>query len=126
MSGGGVGRLHRELEHERREKEEARAQEKQARVREESERRKNQNTTLEEYLYNCHFDVYQKFDLALPSQSSTGFTKVDGKYYSKRLRLWDRFRDIDRQHYFEAIGEACGGSALSQESTSPVNAQKCG
>jgi hypothetical protein len=118
MSESEIERLRRELEHERHEKEEARAREEEARAREESERLRNQNTTLEEYLYNCHFAVYQKFDLALPSQSSTGFTKVDGKYYPKRLRPWVDFRDTHRQYHFEAIKEACGGERrFPQEST---------
>jgi hypothetical protein len=132
MPGSEIERLRRELEQERREKErerrekeearareeEARAREEEARAREEEERRKNQNTTLDEYLYNCHFHLYQKLDLAHPSQSSTGFTKVDGKYYPKWLRPWDDFKNIQRPRHFEVIKEACGGGRLfPQEST---------
>lgn len=84
----------------------------------EQERRKNQNTTLDEYLYNCHYHLYQKLDLAHPSQSSTGFTKVDGKYYPKWLRPWDDFKNTQRPRHFEVIRKGYGGRRLlHQEST---------
>ncbi|KAL6410029.1 hypothetical protein AUP68_06438 [Ilyonectria robusta] len=103
--------LRQELEAERREKEEAVA-------REEAERRKNQRTTLEEYLYNCHFYLYKKLGLADKSKSSTGFTKVEGKYYPKWLRPWASFTNTQRQHHFEAIRTVCGKRRLfHQEST---------
>jgi hypothetical protein len=110
---------------ERREKEEARAREEEARTREEearareqAERRKNQKTTLEEYLHNCHFRLYKQLGLADKSKSSTGFTKVEGKYYPKWLRPWTSFTNTQRQHHFEAIRTVCGNRRLfHQEST---------
>ncbi|KAH6971914.1 hypothetical protein EDB80DRAFT_758136 [Ilyonectria destructans] len=104
-------------EAERREKEEAKAREEQAKAREEAERRKNQKTTLEEYLYNCHFHLYKKLALADKSKSSTGFTKVEDKYYPKWLRPWTSFTNTQR-HHFEAIRRVCGKRRLfHQEST---------
>ncbi|KAH6869666.1 hypothetical protein B0T10DRAFT_280677 [Thelonectria olida] len=116
--------LRQELEAERREKEEAKAREEAerrekevAQAREEAERRKNQRTTLEEYLYNCHFYLYKKLGLADKSKSSTGFTKVEGKYYPKWLRPWTSFTNT-RQHHFKAIRTVCGKRRLfHQEST---------
>ncbi|KAI8674491.1 hypothetical protein NCS57_00347000 [Fusarium keratoplasticum] len=98
--------------------EEARAREEEARAREEAERRRNQKTTLEEYLHNCHFCLYKKLELADKSKSSTGFTKVEGKYYPKWLRPWTSFTNTQRQHHFEAIRTVCGNRRLfHQEST---------
>ncbi|KAM3549486.1 hypothetical protein ARSEF4850_008824, partial [Beauveria asiatica] len=99
-------------ENERREKEEAKA-------REDNERRKSQRTTLAEYLYNCHFDLYQKLRLAGPSESSTGLaTSVDGKYYPRWLRPWHAFTDSQRQEHFDDIIRICGERRLfQQEST---------
>ncbi|KAF5985949.1 hypothetical protein FBULB1_2681 [Fusarium bulbicola] len=106
-----IERLQRENEKLWREKEEAKA-------REEAERRKNQRTTLEEYLYNCHFHLYKKLALADESKSSTGFTKVEGKYYPKWLRPWTSFMNTQRQDHFEAIRRICGERRLfHQEST---------
>ncbi|KAI3571367.1 hypothetical protein IWW34DRAFT_563813, partial [Fusarium oxysporum f. sp. albedinis] len=109
-----IERLQRENEELRREKEEAKAREeaerreKEAERREkEAERRKNQRTTLEEYLYNCHFHLYKKLALADKSKSSTGFTKVEGKYYPKWLRPWTSFTNTQRQDHFEAIRRVC-------------------
>ncbi|KAF6517518.1 hypothetical protein HZS61_003079 [Fusarium oxysporum f. sp. conglutinans] len=112
-------------EAERREKEEAKAREEaerrekeEAKAREEAERRKNQRTTLEEYLYNCHFRLYKKLALADKSKSSTGFTKVEGKYYPKWLRPWTSFTNTQRQDHFETIRRVCGERRLfHQEST---------
>ncbi|KAJ2897772.1 hypothetical protein MKZ38_004395 [Zalerion maritima] len=117
--------LRQELEAERREKEEAKAREEaerrekeEAKAREEAERRKNQRTTLEEYLYNCHFYLYEKLGLADKSKSSTGFTKVEGKYYPKWLRPWTSFTNSQRQQHFEAIRTVCRKRRLfHQEST---------
>ncbi|KAH6955977.1 hypothetical protein BKA56DRAFT_435795, partial [Ilyonectria sp. MPI-CAGE-AT-0026] len=98
--------------------EQAKAREEQAKAREEAERRKNQRTTLEEYLYNCHFHLYKKLALADKSKSSTGFTKVEGKYYPKWLRPWTSFTNTQRQDHFEAIRRVCGKRRLfHQEST---------
>ncbi|KAJ0126413.1 hypothetical protein HZ326_30480, partial [Fusarium oxysporum f. sp. albedinis] len=105
-------------EAERREKEVAKAREEAERREKEAERRKNQRTTLEEYLYNCHFHLYKKLALADKSKSSTGFTKVEGKYYPKWLRPWTSFTNTQRQDHFEAIRRVCGERRLfHQEST---------
>ncbi|KAI8715201.1 hypothetical protein NCS52_01027300 [Fusarium sp. LHS14.1] len=110
---------------ERREKEEAQAREQaerrekeEAQAREQAERRKNQKTTLQEYLHNCHFYLYKQLGLADKSKSSTGFTKVEGKYYPKLLRPWTSFTNTQRQYHFEAIRTVCGNRRLfHQEST---------
>ncbi|ROT38612.1 hypothetical protein SODALDRAFT_311485 [Sodiomyces alkalinus F11] len=106
-------------ERERREKEQAKAREErerrekeQAKAREEQERRKNQNTTLEEYLYNCHFHLYKKLGFSDPSKSSTGFTRVEGKYYPKWLCPWDNFANVHRQRHFEVIRTILGERRL--------------
>ncbi|KAK2926838.1 hypothetical protein FoTM2_013708 [Fusarium oxysporum f. sp. vasinfectum] len=113
-----IERLQRENEELRREKEEAKAREEAERREKEAERRKNQRTTLEEYLYNCHFHLYKKLALADKSKSSTGFTKVEGKYYPKWLRPWTSFTNTQRQVHFEAIRRVCGERRLfHQEST---------
>ncbi|KAK2926387.1 hypothetical protein FoTM2_013253 [Fusarium oxysporum f. sp. vasinfectum] len=113
-----IERLQRENEELRREKEEAKAREEAERREKEAERRKNQRTTLEEYLYNCHFHLYKKLALADKSKSSTGFTKVEGKYYPKWLRPWTSFTNTQRQDHFEAIRRVCGERRLfHQEST---------
>ncbi|KAL5592597.1 hypothetical protein FOBRF1_013623 [Fusarium oxysporum] len=108
----------REIERLQRENEELRRGKEEAKAREEAERRKNQRTTLEEYLYNCHFHLYKKLALADKSKSSTGFTKVEGKYYPKWLRPWTSFTNTQRQDHFEAIRRVCGERRLFyQEST---------
>ncbi|KAK8076802.1 hypothetical protein PG996_002972 [Apiospora saccharicola] len=80
----------REKEQERREREAAEAREKQERREKEQERREkeqlrheNQPTTLDKYLRNCHTLLYKIFKLADKSIFSTGFIKVDGKFYPK-------------------------------------------
>ncbi|KAH7190382.1 hypothetical protein DER44DRAFT_753204 [Fusarium oxysporum] len=108
----------REIERLQRENEELRREKEEAKAREEAERRKNQRTTLEEYLYNRHFHLYKKLALADKSKSSTGFTKVEGKYYPKWLRPWTSFTNTQRQDHFEAIKRVCGERRLfHQEST---------
>ncbi|KJZ68727.1 hypothetical protein HIM_11879 [Hirsutella minnesotensis 3608] len=104
--------LQRLVEKERREKEEAKA-------REEQERRKSQKTTLEEYLYNCHFHLYMELRFADKSKSSTGLaTRVDGKYYPKWLRPWNTFASYQRHQHFDEIRRVCGEIRLfHQEST---------
>ncbi|KAJ4312111.1 hypothetical protein N0V84_010089 [Fusarium piperis] len=82
----------------------ARLQETAARLQ--AERRKNQMTTLEEYLHNCHFNLYQKLRIADKSKLTTGYTKVDNRYYPKFLRPWIDFPST-RQHHFEATKTAC-------------------
>ena len=118
MSQREIEQLRRELKRERREKEEAKAREEEAKAREEQERRKTQKTTLPEYLYNCHFDLYEKLELAGKPKSSTGYTKVEGKYYPKWLRPWDEFTNTQHQRLFEQIWTVCGERRLfHQQST---------
>ncbi|KAF5120875.1 hypothetical protein E5D57_013211 [Metarhizium anisopliae] len=121
MSENEIDRLKKELEQERREKEEAKAREEEAKAREERERRKNQNTTLEEYLHNCHVHLYRNLILADTSRSSTGFTRVDGKYYPKWLRPWHDFEKIHRRRHFEAIKAACKERRLFHQETTTRN-----
>ncbi|KAG5749606.1 hypothetical protein H9Q70_007735 [Fusarium xylarioides] len=104
--------LKREIEESkaREEESEARIEESEARI--EEERRKNQKTTLEEFLYNCHFHLYKKLTLADKSKESKGFTKVEGKYYPKWLRPWTSFTNAQRQYHFEAIRRVCGERRL--------------
>ncbi|EJP62018.1 metalloprotease-like protein [Beauveria bassiana ARSEF 2860] len=91
---------------------------KEARAREENERRKNQRTTLAEYLYNCHFDLYQKLRLAGPSESSTGLaTSVYGKYYPRWFRPWHAFTDSQRQEHFDDVIRICGERRLFQQAS---------
>ncbi|KAM4063335.1 ATP-dependent DNA helicase PIF1 [Hirsutella rhossiliensis] len=99
--------------------EEAKAREEEAKAREEEERRKSQKTTLEEYLYNCHFHLYTKLGFADKSKSSTGLaTRVDNKYYPKWLRPWNTFASYQRHQHFDEIRRVCGESRLfHQEST---------
>jgi hypothetical protein len=98
----------REIERLQRENEELRREKEEAKAREEAERRKNQRTTLEEYLYNCHFHLYKKLALADKSKSSTGFTKVKGKYYPKWLCPWTSFTNTQRQDHFGVIRRVYG------------------
>ncbi|KAK8038361.1 metalloprotease-like protein [Apiospora phragmitis] len=111
MSDPEIVRLRREIEKLTREKEAAEA-------REEQLIRENQPTTLDEYLRNCHTYLYQNFKLADKSISSTGFTRVDGKFYPKWLRPWTEFAESLRQQQFNVIMGACEGERLfNQEST---------
>ncbi|KAK8036897.1 metalloprotease-like protein [Apiospora phragmitis] len=106
-----VVRLQREIEKLTREKEAAEAREKQL-------LRENQPTTLGEYLRDCHTHLYKNFRLADKSISSTGFTRVDGKFYPKWLRPWTEFAESLRQQQFNVIMEACEDERLfNQEST---------
>lgn len=106
-----IARLRRELE-------QARRREEQATARVEQLERENQKTTLEEYLYNSHFHLHTKLRLADLSKSSTGYTKVEGKYYPKWLRPWDDFKNVLRQQHFGAIRRVYGERRLfHQEST---------
>ncbi|KAH8715381.1 hypothetical protein HC256_004207 [Beauveria bassiana] len=137
MSGKEIEDLKKQLKEARAREEEAKAREEEAKAREENERRekekerreketerrKNRKTTLAEYLYNCHFDLYQKLRLAGPSESSTGLaTSVDGKYYPRWLRPWHAFTDSQRQEHFDDIIRICGERRLfQQESTTRDN-----
>lgn len=106
-----IEQLRRELEQERREKEQIRREK-------EQEQREHQNTTLEEYLYDCHFDIYNRLKLAKKTHVTTGFTNVDGKYYPKWLRPWDSFETTHRQRHFDTIRRACQGKRLFDPASS--------
>ncbi|EGX87752.1 hypothetical protein CCM_09374 [Cordyceps militaris CM01] len=120
-----IAQLRRETAQARREaaqaqREAAQAQREAAQARREAaqERGKNQKTTLEEYLYNCHFHLYQKLNLANLSRCTTGNTSVEGKYYPKRLCRWHEFENTHLQRHFKVIQSACNGRRLfHQEST---------
>ena len=101
------------------EKEQERLLRQEAEREKEQERRKNQKTTLEKYLYNCHFHLYQKLGFADKSKFSRGLaTRVEGKYYPKWLRPWNDFSNTLRQQHFEDIKRVCGDRQLfPQEST---------
>ncbi|KAM4057222.1 metalloprotease-like protein [Hirsutella rhossiliensis] len=114
-----VEKERREKEQERREKEQERREKEEAKAREEQERQKSQKTTLEEYLFNCHFYLYTKLAFADKTKSSMGLaTRVDKKYYPKRLRPWNAFANSQRHQQFSEIRRVCGESRLfHQEST---------
>lgn len=118
MSDSVIARLQREIEELKRGKEAAEAREEVERREKEQLIRENQRTTLDEYLRNCHKYLYQNFKLADKSFSSTGSTRVDGKFYPKWLRPWTEFADSLRQQQFDVIARACGDERLfNQEST---------
>ncbi|KAK9318807.1 hypothetical protein V1517DRAFT_334523 [Lipomyces orientalis] len=97
-----IEQLRRQLEHERREKEQV-----QLRV---------QETTLEEYLRDCHRYIFEPLRIADKSVSSTGRgTRVDGKRYPMRLCRWDDFANIQREH-FDTINKAFGDRRLFPQS----------
>ena len=114
-----IRRLHGSYAESRtRAREAAEAREEQERHEKEQLRHKSQLTTLDKYLRNCHTYLYKSFKLADKSVSSTGFTKVDGKFYPKWLRPWTQFADSLRQQQFDVIVDACGDERLfHQEST---------
>ncbi|RTE67928.1 hypothetical protein BHE90_017697 [Fusarium euwallaceae] len=91
--------LKQQLEEAKAREEAARARE-EAKAREQAERRKNQKTTLEEYLHNCHFYLYKQLRLADKSKSSTGFTKVEGNEnavdHFEKLAVEDSVQEILR------------------------------
>ncbi|KAI1856491.1 uncharacterized protein JN550_013790 [Neoarthrinium moseri] len=97
--------------------EQERCEKEAAEAREKHLRRNIQPNTLDEYLWNCHIYLYKSFKLADKSVSSTGLTKVDGKFYPKWLRPWTQFTESLRRQQFDVIVEACGdGRLFYQES----------
>ncbi|KAK9234762.1 hypothetical protein V1525DRAFT_391123 [Lipomyces kononenkoae] len=71
-----------------------------------------QETTLEEYLRDCHHYIFKALRIADKSVSSTGRgTRVDGKRYPRRLCRWDDFADVQRDH-FDTIKNAFGDRRL--------------
>lgn len=79
------------------------------------------NTTLEEFLYNCHFHLYTKFRLADESKLSTGFTNVTGRYYPKWLRPWTSFSTTERQLHFDVVRETCGQRQIFNRETTIID-----
>ncbi|PHH59146.1 hypothetical protein CDD81_3691 [Ophiocordyceps australis] len=110
----------RETEQTRRETEQNRREMEEIRHENKMMQRKLQKSTLTEYLYNCHYRVYNKLILDHRVKPSTGLpTRVDGKFYPKWLRPWNAFANYQRQRYFEEISRACGEERLfNQETTS--------
>ncbi|KAK4201573.1 hypothetical protein QBC40DRAFT_347788 [Triangularia verruculosa] len=88
---------------ERRELEEAKAREAQERCEKERLQLEHRQTTFLEYLHNYHRHLYNALQLTDTSRSSTGYTKVVGKYYPKRLRPWTNFADVLHPRYFDLI-----------------------
>lgn len=62
--------------------------------------------------------MYTRLVLADKSKSSTGATKVDGKYYPRQLCLWKDFTDTLCQQHFDVFKSVCGERRLfAQEIT---------
>ncbi|KAM3426406.1 hypothetical protein NHJ13734_009480 [Beauveria thailandica] len=102
--------------------EEAKARAEEAKARAEDERRKNQKTTLTEYLHNCHLHLYQNLKLADPSKSSTGLaTSVDGRFYPRWLRPWKTDTERQHQQQFEEIRGIYGEERLFHEQSTTIN-----
>ncbi|KAK0712720.1 hypothetical protein B0T26DRAFT_597263, partial [Lasiosphaeria miniovina] len=106
----------------------AKAREEAAKAREEQERREKEwlrletrETTFLEYLRNCHSHLYNSLQLADASMSSTGSTKVLGKFYPKRLLLWTQFVDVLRPRYFDLVRKICGESQLFEPANTTKN-----
>ncbi|CAP62126.1 uncharacterized protein PODANS_5_10 [Podospora anserina S mat+] len=107
--------------------EEAKAREEEAKAREAQERcererlqLEHRNTTFLEYLHNCHRHLYNALRLTNTSRYSTGYTKVVGKYYPKRLRPWTYFANVLHPHYFDLVQSICGQRQLFE----PANTTK--
>ncbi|GAO17095.1 hypothetical protein UVI_02003640 [Ustilaginoidea virens] len=60
-----------------------------------------QNTTLSQYLKNCHRLLFQSLAVR-PADSGTGttVTKVDGKFYPRSLRPWTAYRALKEEFEF--------------------------
>ncbi|KAK4170569.1 hypothetical protein QBC36DRAFT_140416, partial [Triangularia setosa] len=102
---------------ERCEKEEAKAREAQERCEKERLQLEHRKTTFPEYLRNCHRHLYNALRLADTSQSSTGYTKVVGKYYPKRLRPWTNFANVLHPRYFDLVQKICGQRQLFESAS---------
>ena len=86
--------------------------EKQAKAENEQLRHKLQETTLDEYLHDCHNYIFKRLKIADEKISATGYaTKVDGKRYPMWLRRWSDFADIHRNN-FDTINEVFGDKRL--------------
>ncbi|XP_044715987.1 Peptidase S28 [Hirsutella rhossiliensis] len=108
-----IEKLQRLLKKARREKEEAKAREEEAKTREEEAKVREEEakkTTLEEYLYNCHFHLYTKLGFADKSKFDGLATRVDNKYYPKWLRPWNTFASYQRHQHFDEIRRVCGAT----------------
>ncbi|KAK4170776.1 hypothetical protein QBC36DRAFT_225911, partial [Triangularia setosa] len=92
--------------------EEAKAREAQERCEKERLQLEHRKTTFSEYLRNCHRHLYNALRLADTSRSSTGYTKVVGKYYPKRLRPWTNFANVLHPRYFDLVQKICGQRQL--------------
>jgi hypothetical protein len=91
-----------------REIEQLRLELEQAKAREEQLRRQVQETTLEEYLRDCHLYIFKSLRIADKAISATGHaTKVDAKCYPMWLRRWSDFANIQR-NCFDTINGIFG------------------
>ncbi|KAK8149449.1 hypothetical protein G3M48_006909 [Beauveria asiatica] len=112
----------KEIEDLKKQLREAKAREEEAKARAEDERRKNQKTTLTEYLHNCHSHLYQNLKLADASKSSTGLaTSVDGRFYPRWLRPWKTDTERQHQQQFEDIRGIYGEERLFHEQSTTIN-----
>ncbi|KAI0877741.1 hypothetical protein GGS24DRAFT_446576 [Hypoxylon argillaceum] len=73
----------------------------------------NRNTTLVEYLADCHLYLYKALLVAGKSMTSTTglATRVNRRHYPMRLRPWDDFVNL-QQCYFDKINKAFGDKRL--------------
>ncbi|OAA34466.1 hypothetical protein NOR_08476 [Metarhizium rileyi] len=127
MSEKRIRELERQLEQSKAREAEARAREAEARAREaearaQNEKRKNQKTTLAEYLHNCHLHLYQNLKLADTSQNSTGLaTSVDGRFYPRWLRPWKTDTERQHQQHIEEIRSIYGEDRIFHEQSTSIN-----
>ncbi|KAI2624290.1 hypothetical protein GGR54DRAFT_595860 [Hypoxylon sp. NC1633] len=102
----------REIERLRHEIEQLKARTEQINARTEQLRLQVQETTLREYLRDCHFYLFKPLRIADKSLLCTVYaTSVDGKRYPMWLRRWSDFPDIQRYHFGE-INRAFGDKRL--------------
>ncbi|KAK0725655.1 hypothetical protein B0H67DRAFT_659353 [Lasiosphaeris hirsuta] len=65
--------------------------------------------------------MYTQLVLAPNFQSTTGMTKVDGKFYPKRLRRWIHFASTLSQEHFDMAKSVCGERRLFYRMSSAMD-----
>nr|A0A516F183.1 RecName: Full=Meiotic driver SPOK4; AltName: Full=Spore killer 4 [Podospora anserina]QDO72524.1 spore killer protein 4 [Podospora anserina] len=116
-----ITQLLRKLEEAKAREEEAKAREAQERCEKERLQLEHRKTTFLEYLRNCHRHLYNALRLTDTSRSSTGYTKVVGKYYPKRLRPWTNFTNVLHPRYFDLVQKICGQRQLFEPASTTKN-----
>ena len=91
--------------------EELRKAQEESRKAQEELTKKHQDTTLAEFLHDCHNLLYLSLRLAPESKCTTGYTKVDSRLYPKFLHRWDGFESLHAQH-LAVIRQVCGERRL--------------